>query len=309
MESIQILENGYYLPEKVIQNVEMASKFKITEKEIYEKTGIQKRYRKQDESIEEMAYRAVKNLLEKIKMDINKIDMILVATTSSKRLMPGISYDLQKKLEIPNCICLDLLAGCSGFINAFDIARNYIAIGKIQYALIVGVEALSEFTDTTDVNTEILFSDGAGATLLGRADKSKQYGSLLQSNGEKGDILTCYADTKIQMDGKAIYKYAVTDTVKNIRQLLEQEKEELKHIKYIIPHQSNIRIMERIAEKLELPKEKLYTNIKEVGNSFCASIPIALNEMFNKGLLQQNDKIILLGYGGGLNLGSILMEV
>ena len=111
------------------------------------------------------------------------------------------------------------------------------------------------------------------------------------------------------MDGKAIYKYAITDTVKNIEELLQQEKEELRNIKYIVPHQSNIRIIKQIAERLKIKEEKIYTNIEQVGNTFCASIPIALEEMFEKKLLNQNDNIILLGYGGGLNLGSILLQI
>ena len=111
------------------------------------------------------------------------------------------------------------------------------------------------------------------------------------------------------MEGKAIYKYAVTDTVKNVRQLLQENNLTLDDIKYIVPHQSNMRIIQGIAQRLKISKEKIYTNIKETGNTFCASIPIALNEMFEKELLQKNDKIILLGYGGGLNLGSILIEI
>ena len=123
------------------------------------------------------------------------------------------------------------------------------------------------------------------------------------------EILTCTSEDKIQMDGKAIYKYAITDTVKNIEELLQQEKEELRNIKYIVPHQSNIRIIKQIAERLKIKEEKIYTNIEQVGNTFCASIPIALEEMFEKKLLNQNDNIILLGYGGGLNLGSILLQI
>ena len=111
------------------------------------------------------------------------------------------------------------------------------------------------------------------------------------------------------MDGKAIYKYAVTETIKNIEELLEQTKLKIEDIKYIIPHQSNIKIMKSIATKLNIPMDKMYTNINEVGNTFCASIPIALTQMYEKRLLNEGDKVILIGYGGGLNTASILLEI
>ena len=111
------------------------------------------------------------------------------------------------------------------------------------------------------------------------------------------------------MKGKEIYKYAVTNTIKNINELLEKSNENLENIKYIIPHQSNTKIIKSINTRLKIEKGKIYTNIKNIGNTFCASIPIALNEMKEKNLLKSNDKIILLGYGGGLNTGSILIEI
>lgn len=111
------------------------------------------------------------------------------------------------------------------------------------------------------------------------------------------------------MDGKKIYKFGITKTVENVEKLLRKSNIALEEIKYVIPHQSNKRIMDNIAEKLNISKEKLYSNLEYVGNTFCASIPIALNEMYEKQLIQKHDKIILLGYGGGLNLGSILIEL
>lgn len=235
--------------------------------------------------------------------------MIIVASTSTDKLMPGISYIVQKELQIKKCMCMDILAGCNGYINAFDIARNYIALGKVNYALVVGCEVLSSYTNEFDFGTAIILSDGAGATLIGKTKEEKMYSSLIESEGQRGEILTCNSNEKIKMEGKAIYKYAVTDTVKNVRQLLQENNLTLDDIKYIVPHQSNMRIIQGIAQRLKISKEKIYTNIKETGNTFCASIPIALNEMFEKELLQKNDKIILLGYGGGLNLGSILIEI
>ncbi len=248
-------------------------------------------------------------MLKKIEIDTQKIDLIVVATTSTTKLMPGISYLLQKELQIEHCICFDILAGCSGYINAFDIARDYLALGKASHALVVGCDVLSSFTNPQDMATAIILSDGAGATLLGTTQENKQYQSKIVCNGAKGDILVCQAEEKIKMDGKAIYKYAVTETVKCIEGLLQEADEKLENIKYIVPHQSNIKIIRAIASRLNVEENKLYTNIQTKGNTFCASIPIVLEEMFAKNLLQPKDKIILLGYGGGLNTGSILLEI
>lgn len=309
MENIQIIGNGLYLPALKIENTELERKFNVEEGYILKRTGISTRYYKTNDNICDMAYKASKNAIEDAKIDVKDIGLIIVATTSTNTLMPGISYYIQKELNIEKCICLDILAGCAGYINAFDIAKLYIDARKVENALIVGVDVLSECTDDEDINTKIILSDGAGATIIKRTEKNKLYSSNIQSDGQNGEILTYKTNEKIKMDGKAIYKYAVTETVKNIEELLEQTKLKIEDIKYIIPHQSNIKIMKSIATKLNIPMDKMYTNINEVGNTFCASIPIALMQMYEKRLLNEGDKVILIGYGGGLNTASILLEI
>lgn len=309
MENIQIIGNGLYLPTLKVESSELEKNFNVEEGYISKRTGINIRYYKKDENICEMAYKASKNAIETSKIDVKDIGLIIVATTSTNTLMPGISYYIQGKLNIEKCICLDILAGCAGYVNAFDIAKLYIDAKKIQTALIVGVDVLSECTDDDDIGTKIILSDGAGATIISRTEKDKLYFSNIQSDGKNGEILTYRTNEKIKMDGKAIYKYAVTETVKNIEELLEQANVKIEDIKYVIPHQSNIKIMKSIATKLNISMDKMYTNISEVGNTFCASIPIALTQMYEKKLLKDGDKIILIGYGGGLNTASILLEI
>lgn len=309
MENIQIIGNGLYLPTLKVESSELEKNFNVEEGYILKRTGINIRYYKKDENICEMAYKASKNAIETSKIDVKDIGLIIVATTSTNTLMPGISYYIQGKLNIEKCICLDILAGCAGYVNAFDIAKLYIDAKKIQTALIVGVDVLSECTDDDDIGTKIILSDGAGATIISRTEKDKLYFSNIQSDGKNGEILTYRTNEKIKMDGKAIYKYAVTETVKNIEELLEQANVKIEDIKYVIPHQSNIKIMKSIATKLNISMDKMYTNISEVGNTFCASIPIALTQMYEKKLLKDGDKIILIGYGGGLNTASILLEI
>ena len=310
MKNIKIIATGSYLPPNKVDNNTIANELKITEEFIYKRTGIQTRYYSKDETIEEIAINSVQNLIEKnSQIDISKVDMIIVATTSTNSLMPVISYKIQEHFDIKNCMCLDILAGCSGFINAMDIARNYIAVEKSSKALVVGVDILSKFTDKSDLSTSIILADGAGAVLLEKTETDKKYKSIITSEGQKGNLLVSKSNENIKMDGKEIYKYAVTETVKNIKNLLKISSTNIDEIKYIVPHQSNMKIMNSIASRLKIDINKMYINIENVGNTFCASIPIALDEMFSKKLLQEGNKIILLGYGGGLNTGSILLGI
>ena len=158
---------------------------------------------------------------------------MIVVTTSTDKLMPGISYIVQENLDIKNCMCFDILAGCSGYINAFDIARKYIIAEEIEYGLIVGVEKISKYIDDKDIGTKILLGDGAGATLIGKASKEKLYEKNIESFGQEGEILTCDNNSKLYMNGKEIYKFGITKTVENIQKLLEKSNSSIEDIKYI----------------------------------------------------------------------------
>ena len=311
MENIKIVANGIYLPSKKIKSEELEEKLQLEKGYIEKRTGIKERYYAKEETIEEMALQAAKQIIDNMK-DKESIELIITATTSTNLLMPGISNYVQKNLKLKPCICLDILAGCGGFINAFDIAKLYIDSKNIQKALIIGVDKLSQIIDKEDIGTAVVLSDGAGATLVEK-DKTartlKTYVTNIKAEGENNEILTYEYGKNIFMDGKEVYKYAITKTVLNINELLNKANMPMEEIKYIIPHQSNLKIMKAIATRLHIGMEKMYTNIETKGNTFCASIPIALYDMQKEGLLQQGDKVILLGYGGGLNIGSILMEI
>ena len=313
MRQVKIVGSGSYLPSNKIENKDLEKELELEENYIQKMTGIEERYYIKDETIEEMALKAVENIFQKNKrLSKEEIGLIIVATTTPDKYMPGIANYIQKELEIENCNAYDILAGCDGFVNAFDIASTYIQIGKVRRALIVGVDVLSKYTDKTDKGTAIILSDGAGAILIEGQEENKtniEYFSKIISQGNKNEILTIYNGEKIYMNGKEIYKYAVTEPVKIINDILKEAGISVNQVKYIIPHQSNERIMKAIANRLKIPKEKMYTSIRNTGNTFCASIPIALDQMSEENLLKEGDKIILLGYGGGLNTGAILLGI
>ncbi len=305
---MRLVASSSYLPPKIILNKDIVNRFGINEEFVERRTGIKQRYFVENEKIEEIAVKAVKKLIEKNKINIQEIDLIVVSTVSTNKLMPGISNYIQEEMNIKSCICLDILAGCSGYINAVDIAHMYINSGKVKKAIVVGVDILSRCTNPDDLGTAIILSDGAGATLF-ESSVDNIYYSNIEAIADENDILTYKSQEKIKMEGLAIYKYAVKETTKNITKLLNQSGEKMENIRYIVPHQSNLKIISAIANRLGITMNKMFTNIDKVGNTFCASIPIALDEMLRNKMLEKGDKIILLGYGGGLNTGSILLQI
>ena len=305
---MRLVASSSYLPPKIILNKDIVNRFGINEEFVERRTGIKQRYFVENEKIEEIAVKAVKKLIEKSKINIQEIDLIVVSTVSTNKLMPGISNYIQEEMNIKSCICLDILAGCSGYINAVDIAHMYINSGKVKKAIVVGVDILSRCTNPDDLGTVIILADGAGATLF-ESSVDNIYYSNIEAIADENDILTYKSQEKIKMEGLAIYKYAVKETTKNITKLLNQSGEKMENIRYIVPHQSNLKIISAIANRLGITMNKMFTNIDKVGNTFCASIPIALDEMLRNKMLEKGDKIILLGYGGGLNTGSILLQI
>lgn len=306
MNSMKIVGTGKYIPDKKIENDNLEEIYNLDEGYIKKVTGIETRYYVENETLDTIAINSVKDLIEKnSKIEIQKVGIIIATSTTINNVMPSLSFQIQKYFDIKNCMCLDVLAGCSGFINALDIAQKYLTYSDIDYALVIGAEVLSINNYINDKD-KILFGDGAGCVLLENTGQEKEYFSLIESISQNNDILTCDKNNNLYMDGKGVYKFATTKTVENINKLIEKADENKENIKYIIPHQSNLKILEKISQKLDI---KMYTNIRKYGNTFCASIPIALDELVTMNEIKEKDKIILLGYGGGLNLGSILMEV
>ena len=306
MNSVKIIATGKYLPKHEVKSEYIEKKNNLEDGYIYKRTGIETRYYSIDETLEDLAINSVKDMLRKNNnLSILDVDMIITSSTTYNSMMPSLSFEIQKYFNIKDCMCFDILAGCSGYINALDIAQKYIATSSAKNVLVVGADILSK-NKYDDIKTQILFGDGAGCVYLKAIEENKKYVSNIKSFDDKDQILTCNMNHELSMNGKEVYKFATTKTIENISEILDNSNEKIEDIKFVIPHQSNIKILEKISKKTNA---NMYTNIKRYGNTFCASIPIALDELFEFNQLRENDKIILLGYGGGLNLGSILMEV
>lgn len=310
---------GSYLPNNKISNDDLAQVVDTTDEWIRSRTGIQNRYISENENTSDMAAEAAAKVLEKEAIDPLKIEVIIVATMTPDYLTPSTACLVQKKIEAKNAFAFDINAACTGFIFALSIGQKLLSV--YDNILVIGAETMSKATDWNDRSTCVLFGDGAAGALLQRTQTKKRYAESLKSQGENGHFLTAgyfpqtgmsdeiMEPSKIQMNGREIFNFAVKEVPRSIQEVLKKEELTLNDIKYIIPHQANYRIVEAIAKKLKVSLDKFYMCIDEFGNTSAASIPLALCRMSESSLLSEGDLILLCGFGGGLTYGTILLEI
>ena len=242
---------------------------------------------------------------------IEKIGAVYVATSTGDYMFPSVACLVAKELGLPASVqAFDLVAACSGFLYGMDLARNYLLAHPDQFVLVVGAEQLSRIVDYTDRSTCILFGDGAGAAIFGAADQA-----YVHHSGCDGDIevLSCggvgVADQHLHMKGNAVFRFAVS-TLKNvIDQILNEKEISLADVDYVICHQANARIIDHVKKRFPGFEEKFYMNLENYGNTSAASIPMVINELFEKKLLKTGMKLICVGFGAGLTWGGTYCEI
>lgn len=339
--SIKILGTGSYLPARFMINKDLEKIVETSDEWIRTRTGIKKRHITSEKSTADMAAEAAKKAIEMAKISAEDIDLIITATLSGDYHTPSTACLVQAKIGAKNAVCFDLNAACSGFLFSMNTAVTYMQTGMSKIALIIGAETLSKLVDWTDRTSCILFGDGAGAAILSwdlevsnnnlqslekselgnLASNSKKYSTVLHSDGTRAEALTCEEEVllnpfvkperesnKIQMDGQAIFKFAVKNVPVCINEVLEKVDIPKEEIKYFILHQANERIIQSISRKLKLPIERFPMNLAECGNTSSASIPILLDELNRNGMLERGDKLVLSGFGGGLTWGAAYLE-
>jgi 3-oxoacyl-[acyl-carrier-protein] synthase-3 len=262
--------------------------------------------------------------LDDAKVLPSEVDLIITSTITPDCLFPSTSCFIQEKIGANNAGAFDILAACAGFIYALSIAKNFIISGSTKTVLVVGAECLSKITDYTDRSTCILFGDGAGATVVQRSNGKREIITThLYADGRQADILTLPAggsklptshetvDSRshyIQLKGKEVFKIAVTNMIDVITKTVSENNMKIEDIDLIVPHQSNIRIIEAAMEKLNLPKEKAFVNIDRYGNTSSASIPIAIDEVEKAKMLKSGNTVLLVAFGGGLTWSSSIIK-
>lgn len=308
MYEVQLEAVGSYAPEKVVTNDDLSQIVDTSDEWIHTRTGIRER-RISDENTSDIAVKAAKDIIQNYKINPEEIDLILVATTSTDKIIPSIACIVQDKIGAHGAACFDINSACSGFIYGMIVAEQFIKTGQSKKALVIGAEVLSKIVDWKDRNTCVLFGDGAGAAVVTRGEKPGIIKSYMCSDGTKGSSLTCDKNTYVKMNGKEIFKFATLVMEKTVKKLLEDSNLTLDNIKCIIPHQANYRIIEHTAKKLKVDINKFYINLQNYGNTSAASIPIALCEAVKSGRVSKGDKILLVGFGGGLTWGGLILQL
>ncbi len=323
MNKVQIIGTGSYVPSNIVTNDDLSCIVDTSDEWINSRTGIRERRVSQGEDTSSMASKAALRALEKAKIKPEDIDLIIVGTATPDNFMPSTACLVQRDILATNATCFDISAACSGFVYGINIATQFIRTGSAKTALVIGAETLSKIVNWQDRNTCVLFGDGAAAAILKASDKEGILAIYSGSDGSKGHFLVSKAvpvlnpyvaenhiehHSNITMDGKEIFKFAVKIIIKGVEELLKKANCSMDEIKYIVPHQANSRIIEFTAKRLGVNEDKFYINLDKFGNTSAASVGIALDEMAEKKLLQPGDKILLIGFGGGLTYGGAIIE-
>jgi len=315
--SSKITATGSYLPENIVTNDDLAKKVDTSNEWIIERTGIKQRHiAGKNELTSDIAYKAVINLLKTSDIKAEDIELIILATTTPDLTFPATSTTIQARLGAKNAFAFDIQAVCSGFVFALSTANNFIKSGQVKNALVIGAETLSKIVNWEDRNTCVLFGDGAGAVLLEQCEEGKGIISTdLNSDGRLNDILKTSGGPShnqlsgvIEMQGKDVFKHAVTKMSSSVQTALTSANLNKEDIDLLIPHQANIRILEGVAKKLKLREDQVVITVDKHANTSAASIPLALDEAYRANKIKDNDIIVLEALGGGLTWGSIILK-
>jgi len=327
MPHAHIIGTGSCAPKRILTNQDLENIVDTSDEWITRRTGIKERRiatRGDGESTTELATQASQKALEMAGVSPKDLDLIIVGTVTGDRNFPSAGCFLQETLDATNATAFDLAAGCSGFLYSLEVANNAIRSGSSKAALVVGVERLSGMINWQDRSTCVLLGDGAGAVVAIATTEdggilsthSKSDGSaweLLYSDDGEKNLPEMLQDVdqfpfRLIMNGNRLFKRAVDCLSSIAREALEHNAISGENIDIIVPHQANIRIIQAMAHNLNIPMNKVYTNIHKYGNTSTASIPLALDEANREGLLKKEDHVLLVSFGAGLTWGSSIVR-
>lgn len=304
----KICGTGAYIPEKILDNEALSKLVDTSDEWIRSRTGIRRRHiAGEKETVAFMAGEAAKAALQNAKLNGSAVELIPAATMSAEEAMPGVAARVQQTIGAKGAASFDINSACTGFLAALNTAQTYIEAGIYKTVLVVGAEKLSSLVDWNDRNSCILFGDGAGAVVL-KADPEGLYVQVSHSEGEKGQALTAPKNGFLQMDGRAVFEFAVSRVPEVIREVLKKAGIEKEEVDFYLLHQANRRIISAAVKRLGLEEERFPMNMEEYGNTSAASIPILLYEENRRGKLKKDSLLVLSGFGGGLTYGASLLR-
>jgi len=317
---------GAYVPSRILTNEDLSVMVDTSDEWITKRTGIKERHiAGENETTSDMGVEAAKKAIERSKIDASEIDMVVCATISPDYFcMPSTATIISTKLGLGNVTAFDISAACTGFVYILSIAKAFIESGMKKNVLIIGAEKLSAITDYEDRGTCILFGDGAGAAVISATENKEEaiidvhtgadgsYADLLMTpNGGTGsshDSLeqesnACF----MQMKGNETFKVAVRTLTKDVVEILDENNLDGTAINHFVPHQANYRIIKAVGDALKLTKEQVVVTVAKYGNTSGASIPMAINDIYEQGTLKKGELMLLDAFGGGLTWGSALV--
>ena len=323
--TVSIIGTGSYLPERVLTNADLEKMVETNDEWIVSRTGIkERRIASAEQSTSDLAANAALAAMENAGITADEIDLILVATITPDMFFPSTACFVQHKIGAKNAACFDVSAACAGFLYAIEIAQQFITSHTYDTILVIGAEKLSSIVDWTDRNTCVLFGDGAGAAILrhrggGHGVVSTFMGSdgglsdilYIPGGGSKFPVTKENADQRlncIKMNGKETYKHAVISMLDAAQRALAEANLTPEDLACIIPHQANLRIIEAIAHRLDVPMERFMVNLDRYGNTSAAAVAIALDEANRTGRMQVGDYVLLVVFGGGLTWASSVIQ-
>ena len=319
-----ILGTGSCLPKRSLTNFDLEQIVETSDEWITTRTGIRtRRIAGKNEENFRLATNAAKKALEMSGVAPEELDLIIVATLTPHMMMPSCACFVQAEIGAKNAFAYDMNAACSGYLYGLDLADKYIGSREDMKILLIGSETLSARVNWKDRNTCILFGDGAGASVISsRGDGKGVLDANLRSDGNLWHLLYMHSPESlnpeivqedndgcyIRMTGRDVFKHAVRAMEEAVQALLERNGLTINDIDLMIPHQANVRILNKLMERLGVPDEKVYINVNKYGNTSAASIPIALDEANRQGVLNQGDLLLFCSFGGGFTWGSLLMH-
>lgn len=311
MNGLKLLGTGYALPTRVLDNDAMTAYVETSDEWITTRTGIRQRhFCGEGESTTTLAIEAARKALDDSGLDKSEIGCVIVATSSGEYVMPSTACLVHKALALREDIpVFDLGAACAGFLYAVDAARAMLLAHGGRAALVIGAEQMSQLLDMADRNTCVLFGDAAGAAVFA-LDEDAEYAYVC---GTRGDMAIQVGGPRrtlpMTMEGQNVFRFAVSTIPSTVDELLEKTGKTLDEVDWVICHQANQRIIDASVRRLGVPAEKFYKNLDRYANTSAASIPLALAEMKESGKLKSGQRVILVGFGGGLTWAGVMLRV
>ncbi len=317
MKNVGILSLGHYLPKKKLTNADLERMVETSDDWITSRTGIkERRIVSEHETTSHLAIMAAKDALKNSKLDPAKLELIIVATVTPDSNFPSTACLVQKALGAKHAAGFDVSAACAGYLYALTTAKQFIQTGLYKNALVVAAETMTSIIDWKDRNTCVLFGDGAGACVLGPVNgKRGIVADYMKSEGQCSNLMSVVVDHKrhpkhqkadkstlpyVVMEGKELFRIAVNSMAQAAEAAVKKAGLKLSDIDCIVPHQANDRIISAVANKLDVPKEKIFVNIDKYGNMSAASLAVALYEAAEQGRIKKGDNVVLVAFGAGL---------